>query len=58
MIGLEALFIVKIALNSKELEYAPHSFTALRDINDLLTRGVLCRMEGGGHSTGYELLTK
>jgi Fic family protein len=29
--------------------------TALRDINDLLARGVLRRMEGGGRSTGYEL---
>ena len=30
--------------------------TALRDINDLLARGVLRRLEGGGRSTGYELL--
>ncbi|OYY50410.1 MAG: cell filamentation protein Fic, partial [Polaromonas sp. 39-63-203] len=30
--------------------------TALRDINDLLARGVLCRLEGGGRSTGYELV--
>jgi Fic family protein len=30
--------------------------TALRDINDLLARGVLRRLEGGGQSTGYELL--
>nr|WP_295774626.1 Fic family protein [Rhodoferax sp.] len=29
--------------------------TALRDINDLLARGVLCRLEGGGRSTGYVL---
>lgn len=29
--------------------------TALRDINDLLERGVLRRLEGGGRSTGYEL---
>lgn len=29
--------------------------TALRDINDLLTRGVLRKMAGGGRSTGYEL---
>jgi Fic family protein len=29
--------------------------TALRDINDLLVRGVLRRLEGGGRSTGYEL---
>lgn len=29
--------------------------TALRDINDLLARGVLRRLEGGGRSTGYEL---
>lgn len=29
--------------------------TALRDINDLLARGVLRRMVGGGRSTGYEL---
>lgn len=27
--------------------------TALRDINDLLERGVLRRHEGGGRSTGY-----
>ena len=29
--------------------------TALRDINDLLERGVLRRLEGGGRSTGYAL---
>ena len=29
--------------------------TALRDINDLLERGVLRMLEGGGRSTGYEL---
>mgnify|MGYP000075896512 CR=1 FL=1 len=29
--------------------------TALRDINDLLARGVLRRLESGGRSTGYEL---
>ena len=29
--------------------------TALRDINDLLTRSVLRRLEGGGRSTGYVL---
>lgn len=29
--------------------------TALRDINDLLTRGVLRKTEAGGRSTGYEL---
>ena len=32
--------------------------TALRDINDLLARGVLRRLEGGGRSTGYELHAK
>ncbi len=32
--------------------------TALRDINDLLERGVLRRLEGGGQSTGYELCAK
>ncbi|MDD5325714.1 MAG: Fic family protein [Polaromonas sp.] len=32
--------------------------TALRDINDLLARGVLRRLEGGGRSTGYELCSK
>jgi Fic family protein len=32
--------------------------TALRDINDLLARGVLRRLEGGGRSTGYELCTR
>ena len=32
--------------------------TALRDINDLLARGVLRRLEGGGRSTGYELCAK
>ena len=32
--------------------------TALRDINDLLARGVLRRLEGGGRSTGYELRAK
>lgn len=31
------------------------SDTALRDINDLLTRGVLRKAEGGGRSTSYEL---
>ena len=30
--------------------------TALRDINDLLTRGVLGRLEGGGRSTGCLLV--
>lgn len=29
--------------------------TALRDINDLLARGVLRKMDGGGRSTSYEL---
>lgn len=29
--------------------------TALRDISDLLERGVLRKLEGGGRSTGYEL---
>lgn len=29
--------------------------TALRDINDLLARGVLRKIAGGGRSTGYEL---
>jgi Fic family protein len=32
------------------------SDTALRDINDLLARGVLGRLEGGGRSTGYLLV--
>ena len=32
--------------------------TALRDINDLLARGVLRRLEGGGRSTGYALCGK
>jgi Fic family protein len=32
--------------------------TALRDINDLLERGVLRRLEGGGRSTGYALVAK
>ena len=32
--------------------------TALSDINDLLARGVLGRLEGGGRSTGYELQAK
>lgn len=31
--------------------------TALRDINDLVARGVLRKLEGGGRSTGYELNT-
>ena len=30
--------------------------TALRDINDLLERGVLRKLEGGGRSTGYGLV--
>ena len=30
--------------------------TALRDINNLLARGVLRRLEGGGRSTGYVLV--
>ena len=29
--------------------------TALRDINDLLARGLLRRLVGGGRSTGYAL---
>lgn len=32
--------------------------TALRDINDLLAQGVLRKLEGGGRSTGYELVAK
>ncbi len=32
--------------------------TALRDINDLVERGVLRRLEGGGRSVGYELCAK
>ena len=32
------------------------SDTALRDINDLLTLGVLARLEGGGRNTAYILL--
>ena len=32
--------------------------TALRDINALLARGVLRKLEGGGRSTGYELCAK
>jgi Fic family protein len=32
--------------------------TALRNINDLLVRGVLRRPEGGGRSTGYKLCVK
>jgi Fic family protein len=32
--------------------------TALRDINDLLERGVLRRLEGGGRSIAYELYAK
>ena len=32
--------------------------TALRDINDLLERDVLRRLEGGGRSTGYELCAR
>ena len=30
--------------------------TALRDINDLLSRGVLARMDGGGRNTAYTLV--
>ena len=30
--------------------------TALRDINDLLVRGVLARMDGGGRNTAYTLV--
>ena len=30
--------------------------TALRDINDLLARGVLGRLDGGGRSTVYVLV--
>ena len=30
--------------------------TALRDINDLMARGVLGRLKGGGRSTGYFLV--
>ncbi|OYT90246.1 MAG: cell filamentation protein Fic [Burkholderiales bacterium PBB3] len=32
--------------------------TALRDINDLLARGVLRKLEGGGRNTAYELCVK
>ena len=32
--------------------------TPLRDINDLLARCLLRRLEGGGRSTGYALLAK
>ena len=30
--------------------------SALRDINDLLARGVLQRLEGGGRNTAYGLV--
>jgi Fic family protein len=29
--------------------------TALRDINELVSHGLLRRTEGGGRSTGYEI---
>ena len=32
--------------------------TALRDINDLFARGALRKLDGGGRSTGYELVVK
>ncbi len=32
--------------------------TALRDINELLAHGVLRKLEGGGRSTGYELILR
>ena len=32
--------------------------TALRDINDLLARGLLRRVEGGGRSTGYQAVAR
>ena len=32
------------------------SDTALRDINELLACGMLRKLEGGGRSSGYELL--
>jgi len=32
--------------------------TALRDINDLLARGLLRRVEGGGRSTGYQVVPR
>jgi Fic family protein len=32
--------------------------TSLRDINDLLAQGVLRKLEGGGRSTGYEVVAK
>ncbi len=34
------------------------SDTALRDINDLLAKGVLARREGGGRNTAYVLVTE
>ena len=43
--------------NAKWAAMAPCSAdTALRDINDLLVRGVLARMEGGGRNTAYTLV--
>ncbi len=32
------------------------SDTALRDINELITQGVLCKSDAGGRSTSYELM--
>ena len=32
--------------------------TALRDINDLLARGLLRRVEAGGRSTGYQVVAR
>ena len=32
--------------------------TALRDINDLLARGLLRGVEGGGRSTGYQVVAR
>lgn len=30
--------------------------TALRDIQELIDKGILCKLSGGGRSTGYELI--
>lgn len=56
---MENLFIAVAALVAGGAASArlppPAGITALRDIQDLVARGILARNSGGGRSTSYSL---
>lgn len=47
--------LAELAQPLAEVSLAQGRLTALRDIGDLLTRGILRKSQGGGRSTSYEL---